>query len=286
MSMEPESGFFVSQGLKLHYLDWGNPGAPLLLLVHGMRDHARSWDWVARELQQDWHVVAPDLRGHGDSDWSPDGAYLSPYYLLDFTELVDALGQQHITIVAHSLGGNPAARFAALYPQRVRKLVLVDAMGPTAQVRARWDEQGVVKRSREWLERSRVLATTQPKRFATLEDAIARMAEANTHLSARQARHLATHGARQHVDGYGWKYDPRVNALLPEDFAIGLAAYWREITAPTLLCWGTESWTTDPAVDGSAAHFRDHCTLTFERAGHWLHHDQLDEFLAALKQFL
>lgn len=286
MRIEPESKFFFSQGLKLHYLDWGNDSAPLLLLVHGMRDHARSWDWVARELRDDWHVVAPDLRGHGDSAWSPDGAYHSPYYLLDFTELVDVLTQERLTIVAHSLGGNPATRFAALYPQRIDKLVLVDAMGPTAQVRARWDELGVLTRSREWLERIRMLATTPPKRFATLEDAIARMAEANTHLSFEQARHLATHGARQHADGYGWKCDPRINAILPEDFAIDLAAYWREITAPTLLCWGTESWTTDPAVDGSSAHFREHRNLTFEQAGHWLHHDKLDEFLAALKQFL
>jgi pimeloyl-ACP methyl ester carboxylesterase len=286
MSTEPESKFFFSQGLKLHYLDWGNAGAPLLLLVHGMRDHARSWDWVARALRHDWHVIAPDLRGHGDSAWSPDGAYHSPYYLLDFTELVDTLGQEKFTIVAHSLGGNPTARFAALYPQRVRKLVLVDAMGPTAQVRARWQKLGVVTRTREWLEKSRTLAMTQPKRFAALEDAVARMAEANTHLSPEQAHHLAIHGAREHADGYGWKYDPRIGALLPEDFAIDLDTYWREITAPTLLCWGTESWTTDPAIDGTSAHFRDCRNATFERAGHWLHHDQLDAFLAALKQFL
>lgn len=286
MPVEPVSKYFLSQGLALHYLDWGNEGAPLLLLLHGMRDHARSWDWVARELRNDWHVIAPDLRGHGDSAWSPDGAYHSPYYLLDFTGLVDALGQERLTIVAHSLGGNPAARFAALYPQRVHKLVLVDAMGPTAPVRARWQELGVVNRTRDWLEKSRALALTPPKRFATLEDAIARMAEANTHLSPEQARHLAVHGARAHADGYGWKYDPRISAMLPEDFAIDLASYWREITAPTLLCWGTESWTTDPATDGSSAHFREHRNLTFERAGHWLHHHQLAEFLAALKQFL
>jgi len=79
--IEPISKTYASQGLKLHYLDWGNEAAPLLFLVHGMRDHARSWDWVASELRHDWHVVVPDLRGHGDSEWSPDGAYHAPYYL-------------------------------------------------------------------------------------------------------------------------------------------------------------------------------------------------------------
>lgn len=285
-AIEPVSKAYVSQGLKLHYLDWGNAGAPLLLLVHGMRDHARSWDWVARELRHDWHIIAPDSRGHGDSEWSPDGAYHSPYYLLDLADLVDALGHEQVTIVAHSFGGNPTVRFAALYPQRVRKLVLIDAMGPTAQVIALWDKQGAVERTRKWLEKQREIALEKPKRYAAIEDAIARMAEANKHLSAEQARHLAVHGVRHYADGYGWKYDPRIGTFLPEDFSIDLAEFWREISAPTLICWGSESWTTNPATDGRAAHFRDHRNLTFENAGHWLHHDRLDEFLAALRDFL
>lgn len=283
---EPVSKTFISQGLKLHYLDWGNASAPPLVLVHGMRDHARSWDWAARELRQHWHIVALDLRGHGDSEWSPDGAYLSPYHLLDLADLIDTLGNEQVTIVAHSFGGNPAARYAALYPQRVRKLVLIDAMGPTAPVVARWNEIGTVKRTREWLEKRRETTLSTPRRFATLDEAIARMAAANKHLSAAQARHLATHGVRHHADGYGWKYDPIFGTFLPEDFAIDLAEYWREITAPTLICWGTESWTTNPAIDGRSVHFRNHRNLTFEKAGHWLHHDQLDTFLAALREFL
>ncbi len=286
MPIEPISKFYLSQGIKLHYLDWGNEGAPLLVLVHGMRDHARSWDWVARELRHDWHIIAPDLRGHGDSGWSPDGAYHIPYYLLDFIELVDSVAREPFTIVAHSLGGNPTARFAALYPQQVRKLVLIDAMGPTSQVIARWDQIGVVHRTREWLEKSRESTQATPRRYATIDEAIARMAEANKHLSPEQAHHLATYGARLHADGYGWKYDPRAGAILPEDFAIDLSAYWRGIAAPTLICWGTESWTTNPATDGRSEHFRDHHNVTFDNAGHWLHHDQLDEFLAALREFL
>lgn len=282
----PISKTYVSQGLKLRYLDWGNEQAPLLLVVHGMRDHARSWDWVARELQHDWHVIAPDLRGHGDSEWSPDGAYHSPYHLLDFIDLVDALGHDPINIIAHSFGGNPTARFAALYPERVRRLVLVDAMGPTAQVIAKWNELGVVNRARDWVAKSRAISESGPRRYASMEEAVARMAEANRHLSIEQARHLAIHGARKYADGYGWKYDPRIGNFLPEDFAIDLAEYWREIRAPTLICWGTESWTTNPATDGRSAHFHDHRNICFENAGHWLHHDRLDDFLTAVRGFL
>src|SRR3546814_20636320 len=60
---------YVSQRLRLHYVDWGNPDAPPLLLLHGGRDHCRNWDWVAQELRSDFHIIAPDLRGHGDSQW-------------------------------------------------------------------------------------------------------------------------------------------------------------------------------------------------------------------------
>jgi pimeloyl-ACP methyl ester carboxylesterase len=282
---EPVSRTHVSHGLKLHYLDWGNEGAPLLLLVHGARDHAHSWDWTARALRHTWHVIAPDLRGHGDSQWSPDGAYLSPYHLLDIADLIDTLGHEHINIVAHSFGGNVGARYAAIFPQRVRKLVLVDGLGPSAKNRASWAEIGPTKRTREWLDKRRETAARTPRRFATIEEAVGRMAATNRHLSDDQARHLAQHGVRLHSDGYGWKYDPVFGLFLPEDFSVDLAAFWHEISAPTLLCWGTESWTANPATEG-AAHFRNHRTLAFEKAGHWLHHDQLEAFLAALNEFL
>ncbi len=285
-AVEPVSKYFVSQGLKLHYLDWGNTAAPTLVLVHGMRDHAHCWDWIARALCDRWHVVALDLRGHGDSDWSPDGAYLTPYHLLDFAALIDALGVEQIDIVAHSFGGNPTTRYAGMFPHRVRKLVLVDGMGPTAPAIARWEQLGPLKRTRDWFDGVRKLAAGTPRRFATVDDAITRMTEANKHLDAEQARHLTLHGLRQHDDGYGWKYDPLFGTFLPEDFAVHLSAYWREITAPTLICWGPKSWTTNPATDGNADHFRDHRNLTFDDAGHWLHLEQPEKFVEALRSFL
>ena len=90
-SAGPTSRFYVSQRLRLHYVDWGNPDAPPLILLHGGRDHSRSWDWTAAALRNDWHVIAPDLRGHGDSAWSPDGAYMMPYFIHDLAQLIHQL---------------------------------------------------------------------------------------------------------------------------------------------------------------------------------------------------
>ncbi len=288
--IEPICRTHISQGLTLHYLDWGNEGAPLLLLIHGMRDHAHSWDWTARAMRDQWHVIAPDLRGHGDSQWSPDGAYLAPYHALDIADLIDTLidksGRPQITIVAHSFGGNAAARYAAMFPERVHKLVLVDGLGPSSENIAKWNGHGSVLRTREWIDKRRETANRKQRRFASMEEAVARMAAANRHLSEDQARYLAIHGARLYADGYGWKYDPAVGIFLPEDFSVDLRAFFREITAPTLLCYGPESWTPHPDTDGCSALFRNHKIAVIENAGHWLHHDQFDRFIAALRDFL
>ena len=72
----PTSRVYFSQRLRLHYVDWGNPGAPPLILLHGGRDHCRNWDWVAADLRRDYHVIAPDLRGHGDSANGPQDGTL------------------------------------------------------------------------------------------------------------------------------------------------------------------------------------------------------------------
>src|SRR3712207_3493794 len=117
----PTSPSFTSQRLRLHYADWGNREAPPLLLVHGGRDHCRSWDWVAQELRTDWHVIAPDLRGHGHSAWSPDGTYETSAFVYDLAQLVHQLDRGPVTIVAHSLGGNVALPYTGLYPDAVRK---------------------------------------------------------------------------------------------------------------------------------------------------------------------
>jgi pimeloyl-ACP methyl ester carboxylesterase len=110
----PTSHSFVSQRLRLNYVDWGNSGAPMLVLVHGGRDHARNWDWVARAMRDKWHVICPDLRGHGDSAWSPDGVYSMPFYVSDLAQLIHQSGDAPVTLVAHSLGGAIALRYAGL----------------------------------------------------------------------------------------------------------------------------------------------------------------------------
>ena len=102
---DPKDRFYEAQGLRLHYADWGSEAAPPLLLIHGGRDRCRSWDAVARALQPHFHVMAPDLRGHGDSDWAKGSSYSLSDYVYDLTCLVRSASVHQIAIVGHSMGG-------------------------------------------------------------------------------------------------------------------------------------------------------------------------------------
>lgn len=284
----PASHSFISQRLKLRYVDWGNPDAPPLILLHGGRDHSRSWDWTAQALRDRWHVIAPDLRGHGDSDWSPDGDYGSLANLYDLAQLIHQLRLAPVTIVAHSYGGNIALRYSGTFPENVRKLVAIEGLGPSPKMLAERLAKPVTTRLRDWIEAKRASAGRVQKKYATLDDAFRRMKEENHHLSDEQARHLTIHGVSQNEDGtYTWKFDPYMRIFPPFDLPQAeIEQIWQAITCPTLLLYGKDSWASNPVTDGRAKHFRNARVETYENAAHWLHHDQFDRFIAELKAFL
>jgi pimeloyl-ACP methyl ester carboxylesterase len=284
----PSSHFFVSQRLRLHYVDWGNETKPLLVLVHGGRDHARSWDWVARELRRDHHVVALDLRGHGDSGWAVGGGYAITDFVLDLARLLEALDRFPVSLVAHSLGGMIALQYAGIYPERVGRLVAVEGLGPPPEMLRRMLDTPAWERMRGWIERMQELAGRKPRPYPSIEAAAQRMLEENSFLSPEQARHLTIHGVARNEDGtYGWKFDNYVRALWPHrPSQEELHALWARIECPVLLVRGAESWSHDPVEDGRVRPFRDARLVTIAGAGHWVHHDRLEEFLRAVQPFL
>lgn len=281
----PTSHYFYSQRLKLHYVDWGNAGAPLLLLVHGGRDHARTWDPVALVLRDDYHIVAPDLRGHGDSQWAIGSSYSMVDYVLDVAQLLESLGPSVVTIVGHSLGGSIALQYTGVYSERVRKVVAIEGLGPPPHLVR---EAPAHVRMRQWIGEMQALARRHPRHYPSLDDAVARMQDANPRLSPDQAHHLTVHGMYRNEDGtYGWKFDNYVRAASPYLFNMPEAQeIWRQITCPTLLIRGTESWASDPEQDGRAAAFRNYRAVNIAGAGHWVHHDRLEEFLRVVREFL
>lgn len=288
MASGPTSNSFISQRLKLHYADWGNDEAPPLLLVHGGRDHCRSWDWVAEKLRDRYHIIAPDLRGHGDSAWSPDGNYEMGAFVYDLAQLIHQLDLAPVTIVSHSMGGNISTRYTGLFPDKVKKLVSIEGLGPSPAVQEERNKTPFDERMRQWIEDKRQAAGRQPKRYATLDDALARMAAENAYLTPDQARHLTIHGINRNEDGsWSWKFDNYLNIWTIFDMPQAeLHKLWANISCPTLLLYGADSWASNPEKDGRMEHFNNARVIEFENAGHWLHHDQFDRFMSTLDDFL
>jgi len=284
----PTSRFYISQRLKLHYVDWGNASAPPLLLLHGGRDHCRSWDWAAARLSRDWHVIAPDLRGHGDSAWSPDGSYSSTSFVYDLAQLIHQLRLAPVTVVAHSFGGSMTLRYAGIYPENVRRIVAVEGLGWSPKILADRARVPVEDRLKAWIDDKRSRAGKEAKRYRSVEEALARMQEANAHLTPDQARHLTEHGVVYNEDGTcSWKFDKYFRVWGAHDLTEGeVHRLWGRIACPVLLIYGRQSKASNPVEDGRLQHFKTARLEWVDDAGHWVHHDELEQFLALTEPFI
>jgi pimeloyl-ACP methyl ester carboxylesterase len=286
-SSQPRSGYINEHGLRLHYVARGNPDAPSVLLIHGMRDHARSWDWIAERLADHYHVIAPDLRGHGDSDWVEPRAYTLPAFVLDLADVADSLALSPIALVGHSLGGAIAVRYAGIFPDKVRALCTIEGIELPIVRDQRLNPTTYPLRMRAWVEAERHHRTRAPHTYANLADAEARMTEEQPTLNADTIAHLVRHGVVSTSDDrLQWKFDNAARRRAPED-ADGhdLDEILAAVDCPTLLAYGEASWIPVPPPERLAL-IRDHQLVTFPAASHWLHHQSRDAFLSTLLPFL
>jgi len=273
----------MSQRLKLHYAVWGDEANPPLLLIHGNRDHARTWDQVAVQLKKRFCVYAVDLRGHGDSEWSVGGQYSLPEFVLDVAMLGNELSRFPLTVIGHSLGGAVALEYSGVFPGNVSRVVAVEGLGPRMT-----EPTPASVRMRHWIGHMQDFDRRTTRRYASVEDAVRRMREENPHLTPEMAHHLTLHASRRNEDGsLSWKFDNYVRLHSPYEFNIAEAReIWNQIRCPVLLIRGSESWASDPESDGKASAFHDYKTVLVKDAGHWVHHDQLDVFMGVVWDFL
>jgi pimeloyl-ACP methyl ester carboxylesterase len=211
---------------------WGDASKPPLLALHGWLDNAGSFDFLAPLLAGDWQVVALDLRGHGRSSHIAAGAW---YHYVDYFDelrgVLDHFGWAKADLLGHSLGGTLASLFAALYPERIGRLLLIEALGPLTTTL-----DDALPRLRRALDQQASFSSRRPLRvFPTLDEAIAARMLAND-LSEPAARAIVTRGVQAMDGGYVWSSDPRLTLVSPQRFTEAeVMAMLSGIRAPTLL---------------------------------------------------
>lgn len=262
--------------MTLHYVEWGEPAAPPVVLLHGITGHARTWDRLAADLAGRYRVLALDQRGHGDSDAAPGGDYRVSSMADDLGAFADRLGLDRFLLLGLSMGGRVAIAYAGARPERVQRLVVVD-IGPDIHLPG--------------LERIRAMMAGAPERIESIEQAVAYVRRANPLYAEDELRQRVAHGLRRAADGsLEWKYDRALREMMRgggrrED--VDLWAPLGRITCPTLVVRGALSDILSPAIAQKMLEaLRDGRLAEIDGAGHTVPGDQPEAFSGAVRAFL
>ena len=286
---EPRHKTVDSLGLPIHCLEWGDPNGDPLVLLHGFLDLAFSWTPFVAELQQRatrrlW-IVAPDCRGHGDSGWvSAGGYYHFPDYVFDLDCVIQALGVNSFTLIGHSMGGTISMLYSGAFPERVKKLVLIEGVGPVGMNFA-----DAPIRMGQWIGEIRQRGRNHFREYSSVEAGANQLRQTNPRLQEAFARPLAQAAMRQNARGkWVWKFDPLHRTTSPQPFYTAQAVeFLRCIGCPVLIVEGKLSRQTKrtdkqeryDAID-------DRQQIVIDGAGHMVHQDNPTALVDALLPFL
>ena len=271
----PTDHYVTVNNLRLHYLDWGNAHLPTVLLLHGVRLQAHTWDMAALLLRDHYHLVAVDQRGHGDSEWTSDAQFNDDTFdlmLEDTRQLVETLGWRKFILVGMSMGGITAMRYAAEFADQLSALCIVD-IAPTTM------HSGVLS-----MEGFKIETET----LSRFDDFLERSHKFMPHRPIAQLRYSLMHSLKQLPDGrWTWKQDHRPGAVRRH---APLAELWNElpkIAVPTLLMRGAQSNVLSAEVAQRAINSLPQGKLiTIDPATHNVHSDNPNAFAHELHSFL
>ena len=274
--VQPSSKTITANGINIHYLEWGAEGAPPLVLLHGLRGHARVWEDVAEALCGDYHVYALDQRGRGDTDHAPGGDYSTDAFVADLVGFLNAIGLDKFILFGHSMGGRNSMAFAGQYPERLERLCIVD-IGP------RIEPAGGNRITEE--------LRNLPPQFDNFENALAHVQTGNRFASEAVMRRRLGGQTYETADGkISWKFDMVIREQRINGTAAPAADLWpslERITCPTLVVRGTE---TDLLTEETARQMIDTLAqgtlVEIQRAGHMVFEDNPADFIAAVKGWL
>jgi pimeloyl-ACP methyl ester carboxylesterase len=286
---EPRHRIVDSQGLALHYLEWGEPVGEPIVLVHGFLDQAHSWqffvDALVKRSRRPLCLVAPDCRGHGDSGWVGAGGYYHfPDYVYDLDCVITAMGLTRFHLIGHSMGGTISFLYAGTFPERLSKLVLIEGVGPPGM-----DFTDAPPRMAGWIREVRDRGRSHFREYSSLAAGANQLQQTNPRLKKEFAFDLARAGMKQNEKGkWVWKFDPLHRTASPQPFYAAQALeFFRRIACPVLIVDGKESRQTrrtDKQQRYDAIEDRRHATIG--NAGHMVHQDNPEQLAEVVASFL
>ena len=288
--------FYSVRGLRLCVNEWGQEGAPVLLCLHGFLDHGASFAPIAESLAPRYHVLAPDFRGHGASEWVGAGGYYHFHdYYGDMVELIESRHLSRFSVLAHSMGGTIAIVLANLYPERIVSMVLLEGMGPEGEDIKKAPDR--LQRFVSALRRPALTGDVAYRRshrrvFESLDEAAVRMMELNQHLSKARALELARGSTEaaplpEGGEGVAWSFDPlhRSPSARPFNFE-EFRTFISGVSAPVLALYGGESTFPLGALEERHRLVRDLRAAVVANTGHNIHHDKPEVVLDAVRFWL
>lgn len=271
--------FIAMNGLQLHYVEWGTPGNPALVLLHGFQSNAHTWDTFSQAMADTYHVLALDQRGHGDTSWAPEGNYAAASHISDIVGFITALRLAPTVVIGHSMGGRHAAMVAADHPDKVNKVVIVDtAAEPSPAMLALLNQPPTTD------------AAPRPETFDTFEEVVQNGIKQYPLTPEAELRHANYHNLSRGADGkWRWRWDinllqwRRRNRGVQSD----LYASLRRIQCPTLLIRGRQSPVLTSEVAQKMIQTLPHGRMIeVAKAAHTVNADNATEFNAMTAAFL
>jgi len=268
---QPVDRFVTVSGMRIHYLDWGSPEKPPLIMLHGIGRVAHTFDHIAPHFASKYHVMAIDMRGHGDSGWDPMGAYLVEDYVKDIEGLADQLRLRNIVIWGNSTGGRVAQVFAGLHPDVVAAVISED-VGP--------------ERPSQLADNvARQLKQEDATGWATEEELLIQLKSSYPRTSEEILRSYSHYGTKKRADGRViWKRDPAIaNGFVPTE----LWRFVRQIKPPIIYILGGRSTVVPAATQEELKKALPQAEIAIiPGAGHYPSEESPAEFLAVVDKFL
>ena len=267
---QPVDKFITVNGLRIHYLDWGNAAAQPLILLHGIARMAHAFDHLVPHLAKNFHVIAVDMRGHGDSGWHAEGAYRVEDYTSDIEALIEHLQLRNLVLWGASTGGRVVQMIAGRRPDWVSS-VIVEDVGPErpAAISNRRGER-MAKEANGW---------------AGVDEMLVQIKVENPRASDAILRNLAQQGSKKREDGrIVWKRDP---AILKGFVPTELWSTVRKIKAPIIYVLGGVSSIVPPETQQELrAALPQSQIVMMPGLGHYPSDEKPEDFLAIVDRFL